>query len=143
MGDNSKRDLRTQFGALCYRVVGGKTQILLITSRTRKRWILPKGWPMDGESPTHAAETEAWEEAGAKGKIKPVCIGIYGYRKQFDGEEMPCMVAIFPLKVKSLASDFPERDERRRKWFSLAKAAKKVDEPELRHLISRFDPSTL
>ena len=49
--DGAKADVRTQFGALCYRWQKKKLQILLITSRTAKRWIIPKGWPMDGKSP--------------------------------------------------------------------------------------------
>ena len=46
-----KRDVRSQFGALCYRVVDGQVQVLLITSRGTGRWILPKGWPVDGATP--------------------------------------------------------------------------------------------
>ncbi|MBT8416205.1 MAG: NUDIX domain-containing protein, partial [Silicimonas sp.] len=64
LADGGKRDVRTQFGALCWRVVNDKVQVLLITSRRRKRWILPKGWPMDEATPVEAAQTEAWEEAG-------------------------------------------------------------------------------
>ncbi len=55
-------------------------------------------------------------------------------------DDLPCVVALFPMKVMSLASSFPERKERRRKWFSLAKAAGKVDEPELAQLILNFRP---
>ena len=46
-----KTDVRTQFAALCWRVMDGKVQILLITSRGSGRWIVPKGWPMDGQTP--------------------------------------------------------------------------------------------
>ena len=140
--DGDKRAVRTQFGALCWRVKNDKVQVLLITSRRRKRWILPKGWPMDGATPVEAAELEAWEEAGVVGKAKPVCVGVYSYIKELDGDErLPCVVAVFPVKVKNTGSDWPEKDERRRKWMSPKEAAKAVDEKELASLLAGFDPS--
>ena len=142
--DAGKRDVRTQFGALCWRRRKDKIEVLLITSRRRKRWILPKGWPVDGATPCEAAETEAWEEAGVIGRAKPVCLGIYSYSKMLDKkEQLPCVVAVFPVKVKNMADKYPERSERRRKWFSLKKAAAVVSEPELAGLLARFNPKSL
>ena len=139
-----KQDVRTQFGAICWRRKGGEVQVLLITSRRRKRWIIPRGWPMDRATPAEAAATEAWEEAGVEGKVKPVCLGIYSYDKEVrDGEFTPCVVAVFPIRVKVLHAKFPERNERKRKWFSLEKAAKLVSEPELAAMLERFDPKRL
>lgn len=144
IGKASKRDVRTQFAALCYRKRKDETQILLVTSRGTGRWILPKGWPMDGMTPAGAAEQEAWEEAGVSGKLKNICVGLYSSVKLLDdGLEAPCVVAVFPLKVTSLADDFPEAGERRRKWFSPKKAASMVLEPELQHLLRSFDPRLL
>lgn len=142
MAGRSKRELRTQFAALCFRMVQGEPEVLLITSRTRKRWIFPKGWPMDGRSPAQAAAREAWEEAGATGHAIPRCLGIYGYTKASGPNKgLPCMVAVFPVLVKKLHKDYPERRQRRRKWFPLAKAIRKVDEPELRNILAAFDPA--
>lgn len=136
-----KREVRTQFGALCFRRRGGEIQILLITSRATRRWVLPKGWPMPGMSPVEAAEREAWEEAGVKGRICNQCMGIFSYQKLTDDGALPCVVALFPLKVADLAKNYPERRERERKWFTLEKAAAKVDEPELAELLAGFDPA--
>ena len=144
LGDEGKRGMRTQFGALCWREKQGKVQILLVTSRRRGRWIIPKGWPLDGETPAKAAETEAWEEAGVEGKAKGQCLGVFGYDKEHsEGEQLPCMVALFPLKVKRLSNDWPEKDERRRKWMSPKKAANLVDEPDLAAILKAFDPLKL
>ncbi|MEL6523647.1 MAG: NUDIX hydrolase [Pseudomonadota bacterium] len=141
LGNAAKSDMRTQFGALCYRLVSGKPQVLLITSRTRGRWIIPKGWPVEGLTPAQSAEREAWEEAGVKGRINSVCLGMYSYNKEIaPGDFLPCMVAVFPLKVKTIAEQFPEVSERRRKWYSLPKAARKSDGAELGNIISHFDP---
>ena len=60
------RPRRVQFAALCTRVHDGQDQVLLITSRDTKRWIIPKGWPIDGLSGTETALQEAWEEAGVR-----------------------------------------------------------------------------
>lgn len=141
---SSKQDVRTQFGALCWRTHKDKTQVLLVTSRGTGRWIIPKGWPMDGATPAEAARQEAWEEAGATGRVSPVCLGVYSYAKrQEDGTDLPCVVAVFPLKVKKLSDDFPEADDRRRKWCGPKKAASLVDEPELSQLLRRFDPRAI
>lgn len=138
-----KRDVRTQFGALCYRIHNGKVEILLITSRGTGRWITPKGWPMDGETPAAAAATEAYEEAGVEGKIKDVCLGIYSYQKEIGDDALPCVVAIFPVKVKRLTKKYPEAGQRKRKWFSRKKAAARVREKELAQIIRNFDPRGL
>lgn len=144
LADASKRDVRTQFGALCWRRNKDDLQVLLITSRRTKRWILPKGWPMDGATPIEAAQTEAWEEAGVTGKATPVCLGIYSYSKELEAKtRLPCIVAVFPLKVTKSEKSWPEAKERKRKWFSLKKAASLVDEPELATIIRHFDPLKL
>ena len=135
-----KRQVRTQFGALCYRIRNGKIQVLLITSRRRKRWIVPKGWPMHRATPVKAALREAWEEAGVEGKVMGNALGVYSYVKQDDAGPLPCVVALFPVKVKALADTFPEVGQRRRKWVSPKKAAAMVDMPELAQIILRFDP---
>jgi len=140
MAPSQKRDVRTQFGALCYRVVDDKVQVLLITSRGTGRWILPKGWPVPGATPAEAAMLEAWEEAGVKGQAKGNCLGIYSYVKLDGGERLPGVVVVFAVKVRALRRDYPEAGQRHRKWFSLKKAAKLLEEPELRRMVLDFDP---
>jgi len=135
---------RTQVAALCWRIEDGKPQVLLITSRETGRWVLPKGWPVEGKSAFESARTEAWEEAGVEGKVSDDCLGLYAYYKVLGpGMDVPCVVAVYPLKVKALADDFPERPERKRQWFSPKKAAQRVDEPELKELLRGFDPKAL
>ena len=141
LADFDKRDVRTQFGALCWRRHKGELQILLVTSRRSKRWILPKGGPVDGATPSGAAQAEALEEAGAVGKAKTNCLGIFSYTKEISDEsQLPCVVAIFPLKVKKLEDDWPEKADRERKWFTQKKAANMVMEPELAAIIRAFEP---
>jgi 8-oxo-dGTP pyrophosphatase MutT (NUDIX family) len=129
-------DCRGQIGALCWRMHRAKVEVLLITSRDTGRWVIPKGWPMEGLSEAEAAAIEAWEEAGVRGDINADSIGSFVYDKVISPNEViPCTVAVFALRVAALHTDFPERKQRRRKWFSAGKAAGKVAEPELRQLL--------
>ena len=144
LDSDDKRSVRTQFGALCWRKHRDEVQVLLITSRGSGRWVLPKGWPQDGATPAEAAMTEAWEEAGVTGKIKQICLGIYSYSKEMKGEpDLPCVVAVFPVKVTRLEKDWPEAKERKRRWFPIRKAAAMVREPELAVMLKKFDPAGL
>ena len=139
-----KRDVRSQFGALCYRMKQGEAQVLMITSRRTGRWVIPKGWPMEGKTPGESALREAWEEAGVKGTVTGSCLALYSYSKGINAvDKLPCVVMVYPVKVKDLVDNFPEAGQRKRKWMSLKKAAKSVNEPELAHLLKTFDPRKL
>jgi len=142
IGGASKRETRTQFGALCYRETKkAGLEILLLTSLDTGRWIIPKGWPMDGVTPAEAAAQEAWEEAGVRGKVNDLCVGLYSYSKWLDEDlSLPCIVAVFALKVSRIDDVYPEEGQRKRKWLSPKKAAQRVDEPELKDLLRGFDP---
>jgi 8-oxo-dGTP pyrophosphatase MutT (NUDIX family) len=44
-------------------------EILLITTRKKRRWSVPKGWPIKDSTPQQTAATEAYEEAGVRGSV--------------------------------------------------------------------------
>lgn len=136
-----KSDVRSQFAALCYRIKKDKVQVLLITSRSTKRWIVPKGWPMDGQTPADSAAIEAWEEAGVRGFSDGRCIGVFSYSKDMDDQgALPCLAMVYAIHVHELADDYPEATERKRKWLSRKQASKLVEEPELARILRDFDP---
>ena len=58
--------VRKQYGAVPYRFRRGSVEILLITSRQTKRWIVPKGWPK--KSARYTTKSEAYEESGVRAK---------------------------------------------------------------------------
>jgi len=133
---NDRSDPSGQYGALCWRMHRGHVQIVLITSRDTSRWVIPKGWPQDGKSAAESAAVEAFEEAGVEGAMAEAPLGLYRYDKVIKpGVVQPCIVTVFALHVVRLRARFPERRERRRKWFNAARAARKVAEPELRALL--------
>lgn len=133
-----------QYGALCFRYKedGSEIEVLVITSRESRRWIIPKGWPMKGKKPYEAAAIEAWEEAGVRGKAKKKPVGHYTYLKELDdGNVTPCIVDMFQIEVKEIRTDFKERGQRVFDWVSPSEAARRVREIELKSLLVNFKPN--
>ncbi len=134
-----KRPPALQVAALCHREGDAGTEVLLVSSSSG-RWILPKGWPIDGLSAVEAAKQEAWEEGGVK-KASPDETAVQSFigEKRFDnGTVIPCEVKVFPFKVKKLSKTYPEAERRDRMWASPSRAAELVDEPGLQQVLSDF-----
>ncbi len=122
--------------------IDAPVSILLVTSRETKRWVIPKGNPMGGVPAHAAAATEAEEEAGVRGAACPTPLGSYRYRKRRrNGASLMLDVDVFPLAVTQELDAWKESGERERRWFSLAEAAKAVEEPDLADLIRSFGAS--
>ena len=132
-----RRPPALQVGALCLQAETGS--VLLVTSRGTGRWIIPKGWPMDGRSVGGAALREAWEEAGVRGEVEETAFGRYRYDKKLTkGLSAPVEVQVHLVRVEGLDKNFPERKQRQRRWFTPAEAAGLVDEAGLARLLRRL-----
>jgi 8-oxo-dGTP pyrophosphatase MutT (NUDIX family) len=129
---------RLQYAALPWRVADGALEIMLVSSRETKRWIIPKGWPMSGRSGATAAAIEAMEEAGLLGIIAEEAFGHFTYSKRFSRGEELCKVEVFPLRVARQRENWPEKHERETQWFAAADAIELVSDPELGDLIAAF-----
>jgi 8-oxo-dGTP pyrophosphatase MutT (NUDIX family) len=128
-----------QYGALPYREIKSVMEVLLVTSRETRRWIIPKGWPQSGVPPHRAAAKEAFEEAGVVGKVSKKTIGAYWYDKITEsGATMRCKVRVFPLRVTRQLRKWPEKRQRRTQWHSPAQASRRVGETYLRQIIRSF-----
>jgi 8-oxo-dGTP pyrophosphatase MutT (NUDIX family) len=106
-------------------------RVCLITSRSGKRWIIPKGILDAGKTATEIALLESWEEAGLTGALRPAPVGTYLYEK-YGGT---CHVTVFVMDVSAVADDWPERSQRRRAWLPPAEAVERLDDPGLRDLV--------
>ncbi|MGJ8570863.1 MAG: NUDIX hydrolase [Hoeflea sp.] len=128
---------KRQSAAAVFRGSGDKCELLLITSRDTARWIVPKGWIEDGEDGAEAAVRETWEEAGLIGEVLPGGpVGQYRYIKQRGRRsDAVCEVDVYILKLLEQRDLWPERDERRRKWFPVATAIGLVAEDGLKNVI--------
>ena len=110
----------------------GEVEVLLVTSRTNAKWMLPKGWPMPEIGDAAAAMLEAHEEAGIRGNVAVAPIGSYHFIKLFDdGTSKPAQAVIYSLRVTEQHKKWDEKAQRQRRWFSAKKAAKAVFEPDL------------
>lgn len=129
----------TQYGVLPWRRnAKGGIEILLVTSKERGRWVIPKGNPIPYMLNHESAAREAFEEAGVEGPIAIEPIGSYRYEKLRRSGPAPAVVNVYPLEVTREAPAWPEDRERIRKWFPQAAAAAAVEEPELRVTILSF-----
>jgi hypothetical protein len=77
-----ERLMRVQYGALPYRFKPDTAlEILLVTTRQSKRWIIPKGRPIKGLKPAKTAAREADQhhrpgrgfENGVISPLGPLC----------------------------------------------------------------------
>ena len=132
---------RVQCAALPWRRGPNGVEVLLVTSRETRRWVIPRGGREALESPSKAAAREAFEEAGVKGKVRRLPIGVYEFDKRLKtGRLQRILVTVYSLAVKRELHIWPERRERERLWMTPQAAAERVDEPELKILLAQFNP---
>jgi 8-oxo-dGTP pyrophosphatase MutT (NUDIX family) len=136
------REPRTQSAALPWRIGrDGAIEVLLITSRETRRWVIPKGWPIKGLKSPQTAAREAYEEAGVEGEVEKSKLGAYHYDKRLrSGRVQKVRVSVYPLKVDTEREAWPEVRQREKLWTSPAAAAELVQEAELATLLASFRP---
>lgn len=108
-------------------------RVCMVTSRSGRRWVFPKGLIEPGHTSGQTALLEAWEEAGIVGMLDPEPVGNYVYEK-FDA---PHHVLVYRLRVIEVRDLWPERGLRDRAWLSVDDAIDRVEEPGLRELLRR------
>ncbi|MGH7020073.1 MAG: NUDIX hydrolase, partial [Brevundimonas sp.] len=118
-------------------------EVMMITSRETRRWVIPKGGRMVGKTDPQAAAQEAYEEAGIQGETLDAAVGHFRYAKRLkSGAEQACVVAVYPLEVLIQLGAWPEDQQRQRRWMPQAEAADAVHEADLAELIRDFRPTT-
>lgn len=130
-------ETRIQAGAVPFLFKKGILHIVLITSSSGARWLIPKGHLEFGMSLEEVALMEAAEEAGAIGTIEP---GIRTACPTEDGRTLQ----LFPLRVATLLPHWPERFVRRRVVLPVYRALLRISDPSLaralRDLSRRLGP---
>jgi 8-oxo-dGTP pyrophosphatase MutT (NUDIX family) len=130
-----------QSAVVPYRISGSELEILLITSLKKKKWIIPKGYVEYSLTPFESAKKEAFEEAGITGSNETEEIGEYLAGKN----ENKKLVKVFLMKVLGQSDDYPERNLRKRKWFSINEAIQIVENESIKKILMnlkiRFNPS--
>lgn len=128
-----------QTGVICLREGPQGFEVLLVRTLDTGRWIIPKGWPMDGKTLGEAAEIEAWEEAGATGRMIPEEFArIPSNKRRNDGLEVPTDLAIFVMTATELTDDYPEAGKRERKMWPIDLAVRRADVEALGEVIGQL-----
>ncbi len=128
-----------QVAALPIRFKDGHPEVMLVTSRETKRWVIPKGGPMKGKKNWAAAAQEAKEEAGIIGKASKRPVGEFHYFKRRAAHFDLCRVEVYYLGFEKQLSAFKEKGQREARWFALEEAAEAVQEPGLTALLKSID----
>jgi 8-oxo-dGTP pyrophosphatase MutT (NUDIX family) len=117
--------LPLQAAAVCYRWRGATLEFLLVNTSGGGKWTFPKGDPDPQLSHSRAAEREAWEEAGAHGRIEPRHFHLYVHSKgvfwKLPGVQ-EYVVKAFLMEVERTVD--PEEPLRNPTWFTPAEAKK-------------------
>ncbi|TVQ30228.1 MAG: NUDIX domain-containing protein [Geminicoccaceae bacterium] len=130
--DKALKRRARQVAALPVRVGAAGPEVLLVTSRDTGRWIAPKGWQQRGVTGADMAAREAYEEAGVRGAVAAEPLATYQYAKRLKGERLrACEVDVHLLQVEEELADWPERQQRQRRWFTPDAAASATGEPGL------------
>jgi len=118
-----------------YRKKDGELQILLITSIRKKKWIIPKGFIEFNLSAFESAKKEAYEEAGIIGANETIELGNFKIDK-YGGD---VLIKVYSMEVVEEHEDYSEKNLRKRKWFSLDEAIKKIETPEIANMIKKLE----
>ncbi|MFD2237278.1 NUDIX hydrolase [Aureimonas populi] len=138
-GAKKRKDVERQVAALPVRLSpGGGLEVLLVTSRETRRWVIPKGNPIKGLKRFEAAAVEAEEEAGVHGKIMPDPYRRFDYWKRRRDRFQFCRVDVFLLLVREEEDDWKERGQRHRAWTSPRQAFDLVLEPGLQSIFAEL-----
>ena len=121
--------------------VDGRVNVMLVTSRDTRRWVLPKGWVKRRSSPHRQAAVEAFEEAGLIGEVRVPSVGSYRYPKLAHGRATAVRVDVFLLDVEHQCAEWPEKDQRETVWVSPTEAAEMVAERDLAAILTRLEGS--
>jgi len=122
------RNGRSQAGALPFLFRNGILHVVLVTSSSGQRWIVPKGGLEPRLTRREVALMEAAEEAGAVGALEP---GIQTRCRMEDGRTL----FLYPLRVASLLPNWPERALRRRVVLPVYRAGLRIRDTALAEAI--------
>lgn len=122
------RNGRSQAGALPFLFRNGILHLVLVTSSSGTRWIVPKGGLEKGMTRQEVALMEAAEEAGAIGMLES---GIKAQCRMADGRALH----LYALRVAALLPHWPERVIRRRVVLPVYRALLRVRDPGMAQAI--------
>lgn len=118
-----------------YRISNGSIELLLITSLKKQKWIFPKGFIEFNLSAFESAKKEAYEEAGVIGENETVELGAFDLKKKTRTSH----VKIFSMEVTKELKDYPEKNLRKRKWFSIKEALENIENSDIKDFVHKLE----
>ena len=118
-----------------YRVSNGSIELLLITSIKKQKWIFPKGFIEFNLSAFESAKKEAYEEAGVIGENETVELGSFELKKKNSSS----FVKIFSMEVTKELKDYPEKNLRKRKWFTVKEALENIENSDIKNFVNKLE----
>jgi len=125
----------SQSAVIPYRLSKNGLEILLITSLKKKHWIVPKGYVEFNLTPFESAKKEAYEEAGILGSNETIEVGTFKLNKPVG----TCLIKVFTMEVHEVLDDYPEKNDRKRKWFTPEEASGSIAIPEIGQMIKELN----
>lgn len=110
-----------------------KNKICLVTSRYKRKWILPTGKHEKNRSDREVALLEAFEEAGVKGQLDDT------FRKSLLVESpsgrKKRKITLYLIKVDQQLKSWPEKKQRRRVLINPSQIDRYLDDKRLKKVI--------
>jgi 8-oxo-dGTP pyrophosphatase MutT (NUDIX family) len=113
---------------------GEEFKVILITTRKKKKWTIPKGIIEPDLDSIESARNEANEEAGIDGYIEPVIFDNFEYEK-WGGI---CHVKVYLMEVNQIMDEWPEMNFRQREFFDPDRAVEIIGREEIKTVLNRF-----
>jgi len=123
-----------QLGILPYTFIDRRLHLLLITSSSGSRWILPKGRQEPDMTPHEVAVMEAVEEAGVLGTLRQ---DLRTRCRMADGR----FLQLYAMKISKLLKSWPEENVRRRRLFPISDALEILGDPGVSKAVRRLAAS--
>lgn len=122
-----------QSAVIPFRSIGEKTEVLIITTTKKKKWIFPKGIIELDMTARESALKESLEEAGVEGILSSKKLGNYSYKK-WGGI---CKVKVYALEVMSIM-DVWDENFRERKWVEINEVGKYINEKKVLKIVTKL-----
>ena len=122
-----------EIGSFPFLIKKGKMYIMLITTKSGKSWILPKGQPESHLPHEKVAALECFEEAGLVGKV----LAKKSLHKKFKMNKNDKFL-VYPFYIYKILDKWEESSIRKRRLVKVKDALKLVTRKEHRKAIKYF-----
>lgn len=136
MQDNSPEEI-VKSCVIPFRITEGKLELLMVTSMKKQKWIFPKGYIEFNLSAFESAKKEAYEEAGVVGENETVELGSFRLKKKNE----VALLKVFSMEVTKELKDYPEKNLRKRKWFTIDEMNEAIESQDLKGFVTKLKDS--